>query len=144
MRVAHHDRDPTKMEYLHRNQPQRTLRPLKTLERWASQPLHKTLSDLRELNGAPFLTDSWHHISHLQTLTKQDRWNIYELMELQDVLLDHQLLLVQVNPNDHSCHFLFVGSAAHSLWPLKAGCHFHGLKDPLLFFEKYCRLHCCC
>ena len=66
-------------------------------------------------------------------------------MELQELLPNHKLLIVEVKPNDHSCHFLFVGPpATHILWLLKAGGHFHGLNNLLLFFENYCRFDCCC
>ena len=68
-----------------------------------------------------------------------------EQMELQELLPGHQLFIVEVQPNDHSCHFLFVGlPATHSLWLLNVGDHFHGLKNPLLVFETYCRFYCCC
>jgi len=72
----------------------------------------------------------------------QDDWNIFELMELQELLPDNQLLIVEVKPSDHSCHFLFVGpTAPDSIFILKEGFHFHGLFP---FFEKYCFFHCCC
>ena len=51
-------------------------------------PLHKTLSDLRKLKDKQILEDSLDHINHLQTLTKQGSWDIYELMELQEQLPD--------------------------------------------------------
>jgi len=51
--------------------------------------------------------------------------------------VDSQLLMVRVKPSDHSCQFLFVGPpATNSLFILKEGCHFHGLKDPIIFFLK--------
>ena len=60
-----------------------------------------------------------------------DLRNIFELIELQEVLLDSQLLIVEVKASDHSCHFSFVGPpAANSLFILKEDCHFQGLKDP--------------
>ena len=65
-------------------------------------------------------------------------------MELQDLLIDSQLLIVEIKPYDHSCHFLFVGPpVANSLLILKEGPHFHGLKERITFFEKYCLFHCC-
>jgi len=66
-------------------------------------------------------------------------------MELQDVLADSQLLIVEVKPSDRSCHFLVVGPPKpNTLFILKGGIHFHGIKDPITFFGKYCDLHCRC
>ena len=66
------------------------------------------LAEPEKLRCGAFLKNALAHISHLQTLAKArpDSWNIFQLMELQDVLLDRQLLIVEVKPNYHSCHFL--------------------------------------
>ena len=108
------------------------------------RPRQRSLDELRKIKYKEFLEEPLTHIIHLQTY-EEDAWTIFELMELQDALTDSQLLIVEVKPNDHSCYFLFVGPpATHSLWLLKAGDHFHGIKDPLLFFDNHCHFHCCC
>lgn len=77
-----------------------------------------------------------HHLS-------SDAWSIFDLMELQHALNDSQLLMVEVKPSDQSCHFLFVGPPRpNTLVILKEGIHFHGIKDPITFFGKYCDFHC--
>jgi len=64
-------------------------------------------------------------------------------MELQDVLTDSQLLIVEVQPRDQSFDFLFVGPPRpNTIFILKEGSHFHGIKDPITFFGKYCDFHC--
>lgn len=64
-------------------------------------------------------------------------------MELQHALNDSQLLMVEVKPSDQSRHFLFVGPPRpNTLVILKEGIHFHGIKDPITFFGKYCDFHC--
>ena len=63
-------------------------------------------------------------------------------MELQDVLTDSQLLMVEVQASDQSCHFLIVGpTRSNTLFILKEGSHFHGIKDAITFFGKYCDFH---
>ena len=66
-------------------------------------PRRQGLSQQEKLRGGPFLKNSSTHITHLQTRAKarQDAWNIFELMELQEVFVDSQLLLVEVKPSDH-------------------------------------------
>lgn len=60
-------------------------------------------------------------------------------MELQEVLTDSNLLMVEVQVSDQSCHFVFVvPPRANTLFMLKEGNHFHGIKDPITFFGKYC------
>ena len=88
-----------------------------------------------------FLEKPFGRMIHLQTYGKEG-WNIFELMELQEVLTDSQLLMVEVQTGDQSCHFRFVGpTRANSLFILKEGNHFHGIKEPITFFGKYCDLH---
>ena len=102
-------------------------------------PKRRGLGQLEKLRCGPFLKNVLTHITDLQTHVKarQDAWNIFQLMERQDLLLDRQLLIVEVKLADHSCHFLFVGPPdLDSLFILKEGPHFHGL--PIFFFEKYC------
>ena len=66
---------------------------------------------------------------------------IIELMQLQEALADSQLLMVQVQAGDQSCHFRFVGPArANRLFILQEGKHFHGIKGPITFFREYCDL----
>ena len=61
-------------------------------------------------------------------------------MKLRHALTDSQLLIVEVKPSDHSCHFLFVGPPKpNTLFILK-----EGIKDPITFFGKYCDFHCRC
>jgi len=85
-----------------------------------------------------FLEKPLGRIIHLQTYGKEG-WTIFELMELQEALTDSQLLMVEVQASDQSCHFVFVGpSRPNTLFILKEGSHFHGIKDPITFFSKYC------
>ena len=132
------------MESLHQHQGQKHYEGYKLLKDVLHRPRQRSLDELRKIKYEEFLEEPLIHIIHLQTYEK-DAWTIFELMELQDALTDSQLLIVEVKPNDHSCYFLFVGPpATHSLWLLKAGDHFHGIKDPLLFFDNHCHFHCCC
>jgi len=74
-------------------------------------PRRRSLGEQRKLRCGESLKDSLTHIINLQTYVKQsqDDWNIFELMQLQELLPDNQLLIVEVKPPDHWCHFLFVG-----------------------------------
>ena len=102
-----------------------------------------SLDELKKIKYEEFLEKPSGRIIYLQTFGK-DAWNIFELMELQDVLIDSQLLIVEVQPSDQSCHFLFVDPPRpNTLFILKEGSHFHGIKDPITFFGKYCNFHCC-
>ena len=104
-------------------------------------PRRKDVGQALKLSYGPFLETALGHIIYLQTFEK-NAWNIFDLMELLDVLADSQLLIVEVKPSDRSCHFLFVGPPKPStLFILKEGTHFHGIKDPITFFGKYCDLH---
>ena len=108
------------------------------------RPRQPSFDELRKLKYEEFLEEPLTHIIHLQTYEK-DAWTIFELMKLQDALPDSQLLIVEVKPSDSSCHFLFVGPPKpDALFILKEGIHFHGIKDPITFFGKYCHFHCCC
>ena len=101
-----------------------------------------SLDELKKIKYEEFLEKPLGRIIYLQTFGK-DAWNIFELMELQDVLTDSQLLIVEVQPSDQLCHFLFVGPPRpNTLFILKEGSHFHGIKDPITFFGKYCDFHC--
>ena len=105
------------------------------------RPKQRSLEELKKIKYELFLGKRLGRIIHLQTYGKEG-WNIFELMELQEVLTDSQLLMVEVHTSNQSCHFLFVGPAlANSLFILKEGNHFHGMKDPITFFGKYCDLH---
>lgn len=107
-------------------------------------PRRKDVGQALKLSHGQFLETALCHIIYLQTFEK-DAWNIFDLMELQDVLADNKLLIVEVKPSDHSCHFLFVGPPKpNGLFILKEGIHFHGIKDPITFFGKYCDFHCRC
>ena len=82
---------------------------------------------------------------HMLVKNNQDPWELKEIMELQDLLTHDQLLIVEVKPVDHACHFLFVGPPAESvILLLKDGDRFHGVKDHVTFFQKYCDFQCCC
>ena len=101
-------------------------------------PRGKDVGQILKLSLGPFLETALSHVIHLQTYEK-DAWNIFELMELQDALTDSQVLMVEVKPNDHSCHFLFAGPQKPNgiLFILKQVIHFHGIKDPShLFLER--------
>ena len=105
------------------------------------RPKQRSLEDLKKMMSELFLEKALGGIIHLQTL-EQEGWSILELMELQDMLADSQLLMVEVQPSDQSCHFRFVGPArANRLFILKEGNHFHGIKEPSTFFAKYYDLH---
>ena len=98
-------------------------------------PKRKDIGHTLKLHQGPFLNNALGRIIYLQTFEK-DAWSIFELMELQDVLADSQLLIVEVKPSDQSCHFLFVGPRRpNTLFILKKGSHFHGIKDPITFFH---------
>ena len=71
------------------------------------RPKQSSLDELKKSKYKEFLEKPLGRIIHLQTLGK-DAWNIFELMELQQILTDSQLLMVEVKPSDQSCHFLFV------------------------------------
>ena len=105
------------------------------------RPKQRSLEDLKKMMSELFLEKPLGRIIHLQTYGKEG-WNIFELMELQEVLADSQLLMVEVQPSNQSCHFRFVGPPRpNSLFSLKEGNHFHGIKEPNIFFGKYCDLH---
>ena len=105
-------------------------------------PRRKDVGQALKLRHGPFLNNTLGRIIYLQTYEK-DTWSIFDLMELQDVLADSQLLMVEVKPSHQSCHFLFVGPPwPNTLFILKEGSHFHGIKDPITFFGKYCDFHC--
>ena len=107
-------------------------------------PRQKDIGQPIKLRCGPFLETALGHIILLQTPEK-DAWTIFDLMEQQDVLADSQLLTVEVKPSDYSCHFFFVGPPKpNTLFILKEGIHFHGIKDLITFFENYCHFHCCC
>ena len=104
-------------------------------------PRRKDVGHHLKVQYGPFLNNALGRIIHLQTYGKQG-WSIFELMQLQEALADSQLLIVQVQPGDQSCHFRFVGPArAKKLFILQEGNHFHGIKEPSLFFAKYCHLY---
>ena len=106
-------------------------------------PRQKDVGQALELRHDPFLNNALGRIIYLQTYEK-DAWRIFELMELQDVQADSQLLIVEVQASDQSCLFLFVGpKRPNTLFISKEGSHFHGIKDPITFFGKYCNFHCC-
>ena len=105
------------------------------------RPKQRSLEDLKKMMSELVLEKPLGRIIHLQTYGKEG-WNIFELMELQEVLADSQLLMVEVQPSNQSCHFRFVGPPRpNSLFILKEGNHFHGIKEPNIFFGKYCDLH---
>ena len=107
-------------------------------------PRLKDVGRTLKLSHGPFLETALGHIIHLQSFEK-GAWNICELIELQDVLTDSQLLMVEVNQSDQPYHFLFVGPPKpNTLFILKEGIHFHGIKDLITFVGKYCDFHCCC
>ena len=128
--------------YRQSNPTKGTLQPLHTLERRTSSPQTKRRWSRPQIAPRPFLNNALGRIIHLQTYGKEG-WNIFELMELQEVLGDSQLLMVEVQASDQSCHFVFVGPPRpNTLFILKEGSHFHGIKDPITFFGKYCDFHC--
>ena len=58
---------------------------------------------------------------------------------MQHALRDSQLLMVEVQASDSPYHFLFEGPPKpETLFVLKEGSHFQGIKDPIIFFGKYC------
>ena len=84
-------------------------------------PRRKDVGQALKLRHGPFLNNALGRIIYLQTLGK-DAWNIFELMELQEVLTDSQLLMVEVQASDQSCHFVFVGPPRpNTLFILKEG-----------------------
>ena len=114
----------------------------KHLKNVLHRPRQGSLDELKKQKAELFLEKPLGRIIHLQTYEK-DAWSIFDLMELQDVLTNSQLLMVEVQPSDQSCHFLFVGPPRpYNLFILKEGSHFHGIKDPITFFGKYCDFHC--
>ena len=105
-------------------------------------PRRKDVGQGLKLRHGPFLNNALGRIIHLQSYGKEG-WNIFELMELQEVFGDSQLLMAEVQASDQSCNFVFVGSPRpNTLFILKEGNHFRGIKDPIAFFGKYCDLHC--
>ena len=106
-------------------------------------PRRKDVGQTLKLHQGPFLNNALGGIIYLQTYEKAG-WSIFDLMKLQNVLGDNQFLMVEVKPSDQSCHFLFAGPPrSNTLFILKEGSHFHGIKDPITFFSKYCDSHCC-
>ena len=134
------------MESLHQNQAQKTLRRLQTLERRTvlHRPRQRSLDELRTIKYGEFLEKPLGRIIPVQTYEK-DAWTFLELLRLQDALIDSQLLMVEGKPSDQSCYFLLVGPPRpNTLFILKEGIHFHGIKDPIKCFGKYCDFHCRC
>ena len=104
-------------------------------------PRRKDVGQALKLCHGPFLNNALGCIIHLQTYGKEG-WNIFKLMELQEVLTDSQLLMVEVQDSDQSCHCVFVGPPRpNTLFILEEGSHFHGIKDAITFFGKYCDFH---
>ena len=104
-------------------------------------PRRKDVGQSLKVRHGAFLNDALGRIIHLQTYGTEG-WTIFELMELQEALPDSQLLVVEVQPSDQSCHFRFVGPPRPDrLFILQEGNHFHGIKEPITFFGKYCDLH---
>ena len=100
-----------------------------------------SLEELRKQKAELFLENPLARIIHLQSFEKQG-WRFLELLRLQQALTDSQLLTVEVKPSEQSCHFVFVGPPrSNALSILKEGNHFHGIKDPITFFGKYCDFH---
>ena len=80
------------------------------------RPKQRSLEDLKKMMSELFLEKPFGRMIHLQTYGKEG-WNIFELMELQEVLTDSQLLMVEAQTSDQSCHFRFVGpTRANSLF----------------------------
>ena len=124
------------MESLHQHQGQKTLRRLQTLDVF-HRPRQGSLDELKKIKYQEFLEKPLGRIIHLQTFLKK-AWSFLELLRPQNALTDSQLLMVEVKPSDQSCHFLFVGPPRpKTLFILKEGSHFHGIKDPITFFGKY-------
>ena len=106
------------------------------------RPRQASLDELRKIKYEEFLEKPLGRIIHLQTL-ETNAWTFLELLNLQHAVPDSQLLMVEVKPSDQSRHFLFVGPPRpNTLFILKEGIHFHGIKDPITFFGKYCDFHC--
>ena len=106
------------------------------------RPRQGSLDELRKIKYEEFLEKPLGRIIHLQTL-ETNAWTFLELLNLQHAVPDSQLLMVEVKPSDQSRHFLFVGPPRpNTLFILKEGIHFHGIKDPITFFGKYCDFHC--
>ena len=104
-------------------------------------PRRKDVGQSLKVRHGAFLNDTLGRIIQLQTLGTEG-WTIFELMELQEALADSQLLIVQAQASDQSCHFRFVGPPrADRLFILQEGNRFHGIKEPITFFGKYCHLH---
>ena len=100
-----------------------------------------SLEELKKMKYELFLEKPLGRIIHLQTYGNEG-WTIFKLMELQEALTDSQLLMVEVQASDQSCHFVFIGPPRpNTLFILKEGNHFHGIKDPITFFGKYCDFH---
>ena len=141
IRAARHGGATVEVEPLRRHRAQKTLRRLQILERRATQPKQRSLENLKHVMSELFLEKPLERIIHLQTLEK-DAWSIFELMQLQEALPDSQLLIVEVQPSDQSCQFRFVGPPRpNRLFILQEENHFHGIKEPITFFGKYCDLH---
>ena len=108
------------------------------------RPRQRSLDELRKIKYEEFLEKPLGCIIPVQTYEK-DAWTFLELLRLQDALIDSQLLMGEGKPSDQSCYFLLVGPPRpNTLFILKEGIHFHGIKDPLKFFGKYCDFHCRC
>ena len=105
------------------------------------RPKQRSLENLKNMMSELFLEKPLERIIYLETYGKEG-WTIFELMELQEALPDSQLLMVEVLPSDPSCHFRFVRPArGNRLFILQEGNHFHGIKEPITFFGKYCDFH---
>ena len=131
------------MEYLQSNRTEEHYNNYELLK----DVLHRqrSLGELRKLTYQESLEEPLTHVINLQIKQCKCACNIFELMELQDLIPEDQLLIVEMKPADRSCHFLFVGPPVpNSLYILKDGPLFHGRKDIITFFKKYCLFHCCC
>ena len=100
------------------------------------RPKQRSLDELRKIKYEEFLEGPLTRIIHLQTYEK-DGWSIVRLWDVQEALRDSQLLIVEVQASDSSCHFLFEGPPRpETLFLLKEGSHFHGIKDSVTFLAS--------
>ena len=116
----------------------------KLLKNVLHRPRQRSLDELRKIKNEEFLEKPLGHIIHFQTFGR-NAWTFLELLDVQHALIDSQLLMVEVKPSDQSRHFLFVRPPKpNTLFILKEGSHFQGIKDVITFFGKYCDFHCHC
>ena len=120
----------------------------KLLKNVLHRPRQRSLDELRKIKNEEFLEKPLGHIIHFQTFGK-NAWTFLELLNLQ-TRIDRQPTLYGGSQAKRSVVSFSLFRSIEAQHPLhliiiREGSHFHGNKDPITFFGKYCdfQCHCC-